>query len=106
MLKKILILLLLTNFTKVIADQSSESDITPPPTDYSYDSTVDEPEIIIKEENDEVIEEYRMNGNLYMIKVTPKNSSPYYLIKDGPNAEWVKKEDGTVAVPMWVIGTF
>ena len=39
-----------------------------------------EPEVQIIKREDKTIEEYRINGRLYMIKVTPKNAPPYYLI--------------------------
>ncbi len=39
-----------------------------------------EPTVTIREEEDRRIEEYRMNGRVYMIKVTPKKGIPYYYI--------------------------
>jgi hypothetical protein len=39
-----------------------------------------EPTVTIREEEDRRIEEYRMNGRVYMIKVTPKKGVPYYYI--------------------------
>jgi hypothetical protein len=43
-----------------------------------------EPTVTIREEDDRRIEEYRMNGQVYMVKVTPKNGVPYYYIdRDG-----------------------
>ena len=39
-----------------------------------------EPTVTIREEEDRRIEEYRLNGRIYMIKVTPKNGIPYYYI--------------------------
>jgi hypothetical protein len=39
-----------------------------------------EPTVTIREEEDRRIEEYRMNGQIYMIKVTPENGVPYYYI--------------------------
>lgn len=82
--------------------------ISSPPTDYEYDASLDQPEITIREEKDEFIEEYRLNGNLYMIKVTPKNMPSYYLIKYDQNGDWVRKdmEGSAVSIPMWVIGEF
>ena len=43
-----------------------------------------EPTVTIREEEDRRIEEYRLNGRIYMVKVTPKNGIPfYYLDMDG-----------------------
>jgi len=39
-----------------------------------------EPTVTIREEEDRRIEEYRVNGRVYMIKVTPKKGIPYYYI--------------------------
>jgi len=39
-----------------------------------------EPTVTIREEDDNRIEEYRMNGQIYMVKVTPKNGIPYYYM--------------------------
>ncbi len=43
-----------------------------------------EPTVTIREEENRRIEEYRLNGRIYMVKVTPKNGVPfYYLDTDG-----------------------
>ena len=39
-----------------------------------------EPTVTIREEEDRRIEEYRLNGRVYMIKVTPKKGIPYYYV--------------------------
>ena len=39
-----------------------------------------EPTVTIRDEEDRQIEEYRINGRVYMVKVTPKNGIPYYYI--------------------------
>jgi hypothetical protein len=39
-----------------------------------------EPTVTIREEEDRRIEEYRMNGRVYMIKVTPEEGVPYYYV--------------------------
>jgi len=58
-----------------------ESDVPIPPK--VQDEQV-EPTVIIREEEDRRIEEYRMNGQLYMVKVTPRGGIPYYYIdRDG-----------------------
>jgi len=41
-----------------------------------------EPTVTIREEEGRMIEEYRMNGRVYMVKVTPKGGVPYYYIDD------------------------
>ena len=39
-----------------------------------------EPTVTIREEENQRVEEYRYNGVVYMVKVTPKVGTPYYLI--------------------------
>lgn len=39
-----------------------------------------EPTVTIREEDERLIEEYRMNGQVYMVKITPKGGVPYYYI--------------------------
>ena len=39
-----------------------------------------EPQVTIIRRGEDKIEEYRINGRLYMIKVTPRIGLPYYLI--------------------------
>jgi len=39
-----------------------------------------EPTVTIREEEGQMIEEYRLNGQVYMVKVTPENGIPYYYI--------------------------
>ncbi|MDX1570393.1 MAG: DUF2782 domain-containing protein [Xanthomonadales bacterium] len=39
------------------------------------------PTVTIRTDDEgQIIEEYRQNGALYMVKITPKNAPPYYLI--------------------------
>jgi hypothetical protein len=39
-----------------------------------------EPAVTIHEEEDRQVEEYRYNGRLYMVKITPRVGLPYYYI--------------------------
>ena len=39
-----------------------------------------EPTVTIREEEERLIEEYRLNGQIYMVKITPKGGVPYYYI--------------------------
>ena len=106
--KNFLALLFILMSSLAFSEPSESEDIPPPDEVYNYDPAVDEPEITIIEEEDEFIEEYRLNGNLYMMKISPKNMPPYYLIKEDPNADWIRRDtqDQVFNIPMWVIGTF
>ena len=59
---------------------------TPPPMPDkapASSSAADEelqPEVTIVHRGKDVIEEYRVNGQLYMVKITPSKGKPYYLV--------------------------
>lgn len=56
----------------------SQEDVPIPPKVQSNEQF--EPTVTIREEEQRTIEEYRMNGQVYMVKITPKGGVPYYLI--------------------------
>jgi hypothetical protein len=68
-----------------------------------------EPQVTIRQRENETVEEYRMNGRLYKIKVIPARGEPYILIDHRGDGSFVPMEGpGTpgLSVPQWVIGTF
>lgn len=65
-----------------------------------------EPEVTIVQNGDKVVEEYRLNGNLYMIKITPSKGRPYYLVdSDGDGSLDTRRNGGgqDVVIPRWTI---
>lgn len=69
---------------------------------------IGEPEITIRNKGRERVEEYRLNGKLYMVRVIPPKGKPYYLIDQTGRGQFTR-HDGPVApsaVPQWVIHTF
>jgi len=79
----------------------------PPPQDMALDPAL-EPQVTIIKRGDDRVEEFRVNGKLYMIKVTPPHGVPYYLIDEKGDGRMSRQEslDTGLRVPMWVIGTF
>ena len=67
-----------------------------------------EPQVTIIRQEDKIIEEYRVNNNLYMVKVTPIAGMTYYLIDtDGDGKLDVKKDElDDIIVPQWVLFTW
>lgn len=65
-----------------------------------------EPEVRIIRREQEVIEEYRQGGRLYMVRVVPRGAPPYYLVdSDGDgrlDTRWVEAAPG-VLIPSWVL---
>jgi len=78
----------------------------PPPT-ISTEENPDEPQITIIKKKGETIEEYRINGQLYMMKVTPEHGVPYYLQKEDQDGGWVNiGPNPPLIIPKWTIFTF
>jgi hypothetical protein len=82
------------------------TDVPPPLTANS--GNVAEPEVTITQKGEEKIEQYRVHGHLYMIKVTPKHGVPYYLVDMRGDGKFVRQAPGDSAIrpPMWVIHRF
>jgi len=64
-----------------------------------------EPEVTIKQSGDKTIHEYRVNGQVYMIKIVPRKGPPYYLMDlDGDGEMDVREEDpAQIVVPQWIL---
>lgn len=48
------------------------------------------------QDNGDVIQEYRVNGQLKVVKVTPKRGPTYYLMNDGDGSPDASSTDGRV----------
>jgi hypothetical protein len=79
----------------------------PPPPEIANDPEL-EPQITIVRRQTETIEEYRVNGRLTMVKVTPKAGRPYYLVADGADGAFIRRDslDTGLRVPMWLLFSF
>ncbi len=66
-----------------------------------------EPQITIFRRGENLIKEYRLNGHLYAIKITPDGGTPYYLIDmDGDGhmeGQFFDNDNAKIIVPMWVL---
>jgi hypothetical protein len=82
----------------------------PPPPRMTIDPAL-EPQITIRQRGTDKIEEFRVGGKLYMIRVTPPGGTPYVLIDQKGDGQFATPAQGpadahNLSVPMWVIGTF
>jgi len=79
--------------------------IPPPPGMAEADM---EPQITIVQRGEDRIEEYRIRGHLYMIKVTPPHGRPYYLVDHRGDGQMRRYDDlsPNFQVPLWVIHRF
>ncbi len=77
------------------------SDLTPDPNE--------KPDIRIIQKGNAKLEEYRLHGKLYMIKVIPHKGRPYYLVDHTGRGEFERFSDidgQKLKVPQWVILEF
>jgi len=76
----------------------------PPPGMEAFDAAL-EPQVTIVKKETETREEYRINGKLYMIKVTPSVGKPYYLVDNQGDGQFVEANitHPVVKPPMWII---
>ena len=91
-------------------DYGTVIDVPPPPplvepVEADEDEGL-EPEVTIIQRRDATHEEYRLNGRLYMVKVTPAIGPPYYYVdRDGDGLMETRMNDHAweVKIPQWVI---
>ena len=68
----------------------------------------DEPRVRIAPQEGDKVEEVRDGGRVVMLKVTPPNGVPYYLMDPLGSGNWMRRDslDDGNRVPMWTIKTF
>lgn len=106
--------LLLSGFSLTVFAQQPVPDnlepLPPPPAfDAAPDAAPDDvPVVTITKETGQTVEEFRIGGKLYMIKITPKHGVPYYLVDDLGDGKFVRQEslDSGLRVPRWIIHSF
>ena len=76
----------------------------PPPPGFELDPAA-EPQVTIRKRGEDTVEEYRIAGKLYMMKVTPPGGRPYYLVDERGDGKFARQEahDSGIRPPMWVI---
>jgi hypothetical protein len=80
----------------------------PPPPPALREAGVDDPRVLIQRQEGDRIEEYRQGGRVVMLRVTPRDGPPYYLVDNTGNGNWMRRDslDDGVRVPMWTVITF
>jgi len=80
----------------------------PPPPPGAQPDTSLEPQVTITQQGEDKVEEYRIRGRLYMVKVTPPHGRSYYLIDSRGDGTFTREEtlDSGLRVPLWVILEF
>jgi hypothetical protein len=92
------------------AAQQEETELRafPEPPDIppaSYQGETVEPEITIIETEKKTIYEYRVRGQLYMVKVQPQIGPPYYLLDTTGDGQLDTQRDRVWnnSIPQWVL---
>ncbi len=81
-------------------------DSAPPPMSDDESEVVPEPKVTIIRRKGETISEYRINGQVYLIKVKPAKGPAYYLIDTDGDGDLETRQDEldpVQLVPAWVI---
>lgn len=85
-------------------------DLSQPPKtlDQTIEDNLVEPQITIKKKGTDTVEEYRINGQLYMMKITPAHGVPYYLQRQDQEGGWSRTDGPSppLAIPKWIIFKF
>jgi len=63
-----------------------------------------DPDVTVRQDGDKTIQEYRQNGFLYAIKITPKHGKPYFLVRaDGTDDNFIRSDQPDMLIPAWKI---
>lgn len=84
-------------------------DEPPPPPAMVLTDPALEPQVSIRTEDESQVQEYRVKGKLFMVRVTPKNGRPYIMIDHKGDGTFMKQDntlDSGVHVPQWVLHEF
>ena len=79
----------------------------PPPPMVETDPAL-EPQVSIRTEGEQTVQEYRVKGKLFMMRVTPKHGRPYIMIDHKGDGQFARQDnlDSGVRVPQWVLVEF
>jgi hypothetical protein len=113
---RLLALLVAASFATSAMAQSTArprpSDARPleePPPPIVENDPAGEQQVTVRTEDGQTVQEYRVRGTLFMMRVTPKHGRPYVLIDhkgDGQFARGQDTLDNGVRVPQWVLVEF
>jgi hypothetical protein len=107
-MKRYLYAILLAAAALHLSAAMAGKDEAPPPPSAPVDENGEEiePEVTIREEGGKTIHEYRVNGQIYMLKIVPRHGKPYYLMDldgDGQFDEVSGDDPGQIVLPQWIL---
>jgi hypothetical protein len=77
----------------------------PPPSGLSGEEEL-QPEVKITKRGADIIYEYRVNNQLYMVKIVPRIGYPYYLVDQDGNGSLESRYSNlepNLVVPRWIL---
>ncbi len=101
-----LLLLPLLLVEPLAAEKSGPAPLPPPPPVAQEGGETIEPEVTIIKDEKKTVYEYRVNGQVYMVRVVPAAGEPYYFLDtDGDGELDIEKtgEPTNDAVNQWVL---
>ena len=81
----------------------------PPPPPPGALENAEVPQVTIRKQDGDTIEEFRVGGRVVMVRVTPARGVPYILTDPKGDGSFSQRRDSLevpLSVPMWVIFTF
>jgi D-alanyl-D-alanine carboxypeptidase len=88
-------------------------DVPPPPAmDPNAKDDADarlQPQVTTRTEGDQTVQEYRIRGKLYMVRVTPKSGRGYVMMDNKGDGTFTRQDntlDQGIRVPQWVLLEF
>jgi hypothetical protein len=102
----ILILLCACVAASAFADDEQSRQTAPPVSSPDINDQLQQPQIIVRPSPSGEVEEYRVGGQLYMIKVTPEKGVSYYLVDtDGDGSLETRRNELSeqFAIPQWTL---
>jgi len=67
------------------------------------------PQVRIQDYDNRTVEEYSVNGNTYMLKISPNAGAPYYLVDNDGSGDmsWNRGRPALdMTVPQWTLATW
>ena len=97
--------------TSLVASLTAYADtpavVPPPPPMQAAAIAGPEPTVNVFQNGPDTVEEYRMNGKLYMVKVSPQGAPAYYLVdNEGKGSLQRVSPNKPPLTPSWVMMTF
>ncbi|MGK9067031.1 DUF2782 domain-containing protein [Stutzerimonas chloritidismutans] len=74
-----------------------------PLSGFAQESVEGEPDVTIRQEGERTVEEYRVNGFLYAVKVIPKTGKPYFLVRADGDSNFIRSDRPDMLIPAWEI---